>query len=134
MKLLKIWQILEIGTLLLLIPGTFGFSILLTGDDSRNTVLHNYMIFVLPLLVLLLVLKIVSTAAFFRHRRWALRCNFIESAGLFILSIVGIILTVISALTGGMFSVSMLIVPVMFSLLLWFITKKYSTALRSREY
>jgi len=134
MKLLKIWQILEIGALLLLIPGMFGFSIILTGDDSRNTVFHNYMIFGLPFLVLMLVLKIVSTAAFFRHRRWAVRYNFIESAGLFILSVVVIILFVVSAVTGGRFPLSMLIAPVMISLLLWFITKGYGTALKSREY
>lgn len=134
MKLLKIWQILEIGALLLLIPGMFGFSIILTGDNPRNTVFHNYMIFVLPLLVLMLVLKIVSTVAFFRHRRWAVRYNFIESAGLFILSVVDVILIVVSAVTGGRFLLSMLIAPVMISLFFWFITKRYGTVLKSREY
>ena len=132
---LKTWQIIELVLLFLLIPGTFGLSIILNGDDSRNKVFHAYMMFVLPSLVFLLLLKIVVTIAFFKRKKWALSFNYIESIVLMVFFAAQIILIIVGSFAVEKLSlfqsISSLIFPVLFVWLFWSLAKKYKKIIKA---
>jgi hypothetical protein len=130
---LKAWQVIEVIFLLVLIPVTFGFAVVFTGDSDR--LFNNYITFVLPFMLSILVAKIAATIAFFRDKRWSFYYNYIEGIVLFAVSAVLVGLD----LTGGivMKDVSLLrivlslLFPVMFAFLFWKLIGIYRNMLSS---
>ncbi len=127
--LLKVWQIIELVLLFFLIPGTYGLAVLFTGDG--NTVINFYKTYIFPFLIILFIVKIIVTGAFFKNRKWALYYNYIESIFLLFLSGVQIPVYIIAGLCTDKFSlfsirgVLSFFPPVFLTVLFWFLTKKY---------
>ncbi len=127
--LFKTWQIIELVLLFFLIPGTYGLAILFTGDG--DTVYNFYKTYIFPLLIILFIVKIIVTIAFFKNKKWAFYYNYIESILLLVFSGLQIPVYIIAGIFTNKFSLFSLqgilglFYPVLLTLLFWFLTKKY---------